>query len=64
MRDPGEAACFQHAGAGRDLDNVAVRITDAHEAAATLPGATGEARQQHRPDHASKKPNKDLGDRL
>ena len=64
MRDPGEAARLEHAGAGRDLDDAAVRIADAHEAVAALPDAAGEARQQYRPDHAGEKPAERIGDRL
>ena len=64
MRDAGEAARLEHAGAGRDLDDAAVRIADAHEASATAPSAADEPRQQHRRDHASEKPTEDLGDRF
>jgi hypothetical protein len=54
MRDASEAARLEHAGAGCDLDNPTVRIADAHEAMPTLPDATGDARQQYRPNHTGK----------
>jgi hypothetical protein len=54
MRDASQAARLEHAGAGCYLDNPTVRIADAHEAVATLPDATGEARQQYRPNHTGK----------
>ena len=57
MRDASQAARLEHAGAGRYLDNPTVRITDAHETVATLPDATGKARQQYRPNHTGKKPS-------
>ena len=52
MRDASEAARLEHAGAGCYLDNPTVRIADAHEAVATLPDPTGDARQKYRPNDA------------
>ena len=57
MRDASEAARLEHASAGCDLDDPTVRIADAHEAMPTLPDATGDARQQYRPNHTGKKPS-------
>jgi hypothetical protein len=64
MRDASEAARLEHAGAGCDLDDPTVRIADAHEAVATLPDATDDARQQYRPNHGRKKPTEQLGNGL
>jgi len=64
MRDASEAARLEHAGAGCNLNDPTVRIADAHEAVATLPGATGDARQQYRPNHAEKKTTEQIGDRF
>jgi hypothetical protein len=64
MRDPGEATRLEHTGAGRHLDDASVRIADAHEAAATLPAATGDVRQQYRPNDAGEKPTEQRGDRI
>jgi hypothetical protein len=44
MRDASETARLEHAGAGYNLNDPTVRISDAHEAVTTLPDATGNAR--------------------
>jgi hypothetical protein len=49
MRDSREPARLEHGSAGRDLDDAAVRITDAHQAVAPPPGAADEARQRTPP---------------
>jgi hypothetical protein len=64
MRDASQAARLEDAGAGCDLDNPTVRIADAHEAMPTPPDATGDARQQYRPNHGRKKPTEQFRDGL
>ena len=64
MRDASEAARLEHAGAGCNLNDPTVRIADAHEAVATLPDATGEARQQYRSNHTGKQKTEQIGDRF
>ena len=62
VRDAGEPARLEYAGPGHDLDKSAVRITDAHEAAPTLPGPADEASQQHRRHRADEEPGEGIGD--
>src|SRR6516164_8494384 len=56
MRDAGEPAGLEHGRAGRNLNKAAVRITDAHEAAASLPSPADEAAKQHRHYSAEEDP--------
>src|SRR5258708_30229479 len=50
MRDASDPACLEHARAGRNLDEAAIRVSDAHETMAAPPNITDEAREQDRSD--------------
>ena len=60
VRDAGDPARFEHAGAGRHLDKAAVGIADADEAVTAPPEGTAKPRQQYRRDQAAKRPAEDL----
>src|SRR5208282_2684540 len=62
MRNPGEPARLEHAGAGHDLDKATVGIADAHEAATPLPSAADEPGQQHRRYRADEHPGQGTRD--
>src|SRR5260370_9250517 len=55
VRDASDPACLEHAGAGRNLDEAAIRVTDSHEAVPAPPSIADEPREQNRSDHSAAK---------
>src|SRR5206468_1297362 len=62
MRNTGSPAGLEHAGTGGDLDKAAVRIGDAHEAAATLPSPADEPGEEHGRYQSYENPGEGVGD--